>query len=814
MAIIVSSCSRSKNFPKGKYFVFRNKIVIQSDSLSKSEKASLVSRLNTQFDDSSTVTIKDQYLIVHKIMNPPVYDTVYSDRTARNMQASLLHVGYYKANVTYSMDSSIKVRHIPSFKLGRGWFPYYKSVEHRITTTYTVDPKNPTRIDTMSYRLKRPDLQKLADSTIKQSFIVKNDPVSKANISADKARLVDLFRNNGYYKFTSDDLQMIGDTTIAALTTISDDPFENLRLLAEAQRKRNKPTIKLALVLSPGADTNRLKKYYINNVYIYPDYSVLGEESRRRTVEDTTDGYYIRHRKDLFDFEFLKSKMALRKGDVYKEENYSKTISNLTKTGIWSSISIQPQETKDSSGKLDMYVRLIPVRKYGFEANIEASYSTNNNYSLGNLLGLSGNVSLQERNKKKKGIKTTTALRAGVEFNVSKNKSTNSLINSNDVGLSRTISNPKLVWPYTTKNKWLLKTLKPQNKTAQQSFINASLSYTNRIDLFNLQSVGLVAGYSWTGPKNGNWTLKPLNVEFSRLYNQSQAFEDTLKRYPFLRYSFNTAMVLGSSASYSYNFKGKKVGRDNTIKFNLEESGYPALIPLPVLIPVADLGLFKSYIRRFAKFDIDLTMTTTYSKRSSFVKHIFLGIGVPFGDVDKTLPFFKQYFLGGANSMRGWPIRGIGPGKVSLKPYGTSSFNDRTGDLKFEANLEHRHIIASIIPNSIVLKGALFADIGNIWNMNYTKTDGSLDSAQISSFKNFYKQLGVAAGYGFRLDFNYFLIRFDLGFRIKRPDLETCDGWRLPSMGFDNVLRKLFSRKEKEWRYNNMNFTIGIGVPF
>jgi outer membrane protein assembly factor BamA len=109
------------------------------------------------------------------------------------------------------------------------------------------------------------------------------------------------------------------------------------------------------------------------------------------------------------------------------------------------------------------------------------------------------------------------------------------------------------------------------------------------------------------------------------------------------------------------------------------------------------------------------------------------------------------------------------------------------------------------------LKGAFFVDAGNIWNFKNTKADGSIDSSQFK-FKNLYKQLGLSAGTGFRLDFNYFLIRLDMGFRFKRPDIAEYDGWQFPDINFKNLFGN--DPANKRWRYENFNFTIGIDYPF
>jgi outer membrane protein assembly factor BamA len=142
--------------------------------------------------------------------------------------------------------------------------------------------------------------------------------------------------------------------------------------------------------------------------------------------------------------------------------------------------------------------------------------------------------------------------------------------------------------------------------------------------------------------------------------------------------------------------------------------------------------------------------------------------------------------------------------------------------VRLEINGEYRYDLVQIIPNSLVLKGAFFIDAGNVWNFKNTNTNGGIDTLQFS-FNRLYKQLGVTAGTGFRFDFNYFLIRFDLGFRFKRPDIAENDGWQIPDITFANLFKKgelievapgVYGNKHQVWRYENFNFTIGLSYPF
>ncbi|MCW3091152.1 MAG: surface antigen [Ferruginibacter sp.] len=796
LLLLLASCTIPRKYQKNKPFVFKNTIDVNGGHFNNDQRASLTQKLYGQLDDSAKVNTKDFLFLFHFINRPPAYDSGNAALSARNMKGSMLHLGYYNAQVSFEADTTII------------------NDQQRVAVKYTVESGNPTLIDTMSYRLKKTELQQLALETKSKSYLVQGNPVTKADILSEISRLVELYRNNGYYKFTSDDLKVRGDTTIAALTNISDDPFENLQLLAEANQQRDNPTIKLAMVINPVADTLRLKKYYINSIIIYPDFTAADITNSAPYTQDVRGGFVIRYHKKLFNNSLLIRNTSMRRGEAYSQENYARTISNFSKSGVWQNTNIQVEEVKDSAGKINMIIQLLPARKFGFEANIEASYSANSNTNTasianaGNLFGLSTNVSLQNRNVGKSGTKMTHALRAGVELNLNSQVGSDRKLNSNELSYTNTISFPRLLGPIRLfyPNRRLL---------SQQTFISVVPAYSNRINLFNQLSASMAFGNEFTSNSHPNRKniFKFLNVEYSYLYNQSDSFKKTLELNPYLRYSFNTALVIGL-LNYSYSstyINPKHLNQQRTFRWNIEESG----------LLLAPLGLFKKDLRKFIKTDAEYTFVVERPK-SSRIFRAFAGVGIPIGKGDSSLPFFKQYFAGGPNSMRAWPIRGIGPGAKPLAPYNSLSLNDRTGDVRIELNGEYRYDIAQIIPNSLVLKGALFIDAGNVWNFKNTSTNGTTDSLQFN-FSRLYQQLGVTAGTGFRFDFNYFLIRFDLGFRVKRPDIAKNNGWQIPNITFNNLLKKgdeieiapgVPANKNRIWRYENFNFSFGLSYPF
>lgn len=797
--LFFSSCqdwrTRIRKAPKDRPYVFKTSIEVKGGKFSRVEKTALLERLNNQLDDSATTRSKDVLFIFHILTAPPAYDSAFSGISARNMQASMFHLGYYNALATYKADTSGK----------------------KISVKYTVDVGKQTIIDTVTYRLRKPDLQEMALRNVDKAVLLKDNPVTKSAVLSEISRLVDTFRNNGYYKFTAAELKIRGDTTIAALTSLSDDPFEQLALLAEAQLQKDSPKIKLAVVLNQPQDSTKLNQYRLNNLYILQDYVPGDQLSDTTTITQRFTGFnpksnqrapvkfILRYHKPYVRTGFLSRNIILRKDSLFKQNDYYTTLANLTRAGIWQSVSIQTVEVKDSN-KVDLIFELVPAKKFGFETALEASYSatSNTNNALGgNLFGLSLNFALSNRNIGREAIKMTHALRAGVEFNNNGRTAGTKIINSNELSYTNTVVFPRVL---SFRNQ---ESQRRNRYIAGETFINTNLSYTNRLKLFSLQSFNLNYGTLKTKKKGRRVSFRPLNVEFSYLFNQSDSFNKILDANPFLNYSYNTSFVIGMAGGYSSLYQNPKhllsLSKERSFKFNAEESGLTWGL-LPIL---------KKYKKRYLKFDAEYKYTINYVK-TALVFRAYAGVGIPLFK-DSSLPFFKQYFGGGSNSMRGWPVRGIGRGGQPLAGF-SKLFNDRTGDMQLEGNLEYRYDIARIIPNTLTLRGALFIDAGNVWNLKNSAPAGQTDSSQFK-FSNLYRQLGVSAGTGFRLDFNYFILRIDLGFRFKRPELSYINnGWKLPPLGFDDVLKKIFTRGPdnvyRRWRYENFNLTVGISYPF
>lgn len=278
-----------------------------------------------------------------------------------------------------------------------------------------------------------------------------------------------------------------------------------------------------------------------------------------------------------------------------------------------------------------------------------------------------------------------------------------------------------------------------------------------------------------------NYVFMPwISSKFRRDY-----LEDNSNRNAILRYNYEDLFIMKSGFGFNYN------NGDYAVKANVETAGnLLALCSGLFTMPVNELGqkkLFNIAFAQYAKFDFQYTRNFRIDYNNTLVFHAGVGVACPYGN-STILPFEKRYFSGGANSVRGWSVRGLGPGKYKGKD-GNIDFINQTGDMKIDVNLEYRaHLFWK-------LGGALFVDAGNVWTLrDYADQPGGQ-----FSFDSFLSQLAVGYGLGFRLNFDYFILRFDLGMKAVNPAYEEAD-LHYP------ILHPRLSR--------DFTFHFAVGLPF
>ncbi len=748
--VALASCTIVKKYQPGKPFVYKTNINLIGN-FSNEEKEGLVSGLEDQLDDSMQVRKLDK-LLWSVMKSPPVYDSSNADKSIIFMQALLRSLGYFSDSIYY--DHIIKAQ----------------KDQLRTTVTFNVKPGKQVHLDSVNYNLRQTDLQHITDSTIQQAFIKKGDPFAKNPISAELDRLTDLYRNSGYLRFTRDELVGLWDTLDVSLLQPGIDPFEQLEILQRLRERRENPIANLEIRLR-NIDSVKLTKFYMGNVTVYPDYIVdtAGLTRRVKVVEGIT---VVQHR-NRFKPKIFPPNIYLPKDSLYRQRRYIRTINRFNLLGTWRMVNIDQVPRGDT---VDFVIRLTPAKKYSFNTNLEGSI--NQSAFAGNLFGVGVNVGLQNRNFAKAANMTNSNLRYGIELgNI---KGGGQFIQTQQVSFSHNIYFPRFVPGFK---------LIPENyRDNFRTLFSFTAANTERRLLYNLTTINGSWGYEFQRRK---WlvNVRLPNIEYSYLLKRD-SLNNLIKRNPSLRNIFTDGFI--SSIIANLTLSGGQKNKLNVFRANLEQSG--------LLTGIIRNSFLDSQLYRFIKLDAEFAHLIRFNK-SSLAFRAFAGAGYEFNSTRNpekrnNLPFFKQYFSGGPNSMRAWALRRLGPGSTLKEFKDSLGTPDRYGDIQLEANVEYRFPIGK--PLGIKVNGALFIDAGNVWFM---KSAADRPPEEIFKLSRLGKDIAIGAGGGLRIDFDFFVIRFDYSYRIKDPS---------PALSDAVYQNKWFSYPF----FKGAQFQLGIGYPF
>lgn len=759
VALIVSitSCTVPRRFPKGKPFVYNTAIKLENVKLNPSKRTEFKVALNNQVDDSLQNRRVLTPLFYYNLVKPAVFDTLYIGRSKTFMTAYLNSQGYFNPTITDTFW-------IDTIRPFRFKFFGKKETEYRTYVRFKVNPGYPLRFDSVGYDIRTPELQRLAVENMDKALVKKNEQYSVQSISNELDRLLNIYRDHGYYKITKEDLYAEHDTVVAALIDPGLDPFEQFELLDSLSKKTREPTINVVFKQRAPKDSSRLDRYTWGNIYVYPDKPLIEEDPP--PVPDTVviNGYTIFPTTVRFKNSFIARNISIKPGTIYRQADYFKTLNNFTNLGAWQQVDINVRERSDSSRVLDADILLFPAKKQSLNIDLETSRNASDVLTTGSLFGIGLNLGVRNRNGFRESISSSSNIRFGVELGPG-------IIQTVQASFAHNIYIPRFITPFRINTSKL---------TQPRTLINFNTAYTDRRQFFSVRSVNTSWGYDWTR-NNRSWQYFPLNFEYTDV-NAEDSLKKMQERFPSLKQAFNDGLIVSQILAFTTaKQRGSHLG---IFKGRLEESG-------------AILGLIKNLergaLRRFVRLDLEYKYIINKPK-SAWAFRAFGGYGYAYGksgdSSEINLPFFKAYFAGGPYSMRAWSVRRLGLGSSNIFE---QQKLDRFGDMKLEGNIEYRFDLGTLF--GIKIKSALFTDIGNIWAETY-KDDKKVDSADFS-LKRLYADLAVGTGTSLRFDFDFFLIRLDWAYQIKNPVYaKENDGW------FHNLQIK------------DGQFQLGIGYPF
>jgi len=740
------ACSVKKYIPEDEY-LFRGGKVTVLDSLKTKNISGLKKELQSLLYPEPNTKIFGLYPGLHyhykaqkekpgfiirflnkKIGEEPVYfSDVKIENTEDLIENRLQNNGFFGSKISSSIKKD--------------------STSRTAKTNYTVEIGKPyhlknyiVEVDSIDKLDSLPVYEELRNSL--SETILKNGSRYDLRAFEDERKRIDQYlKERGYYNFNSSFILFQADTNL------------------DKDRHYN-----LYLKLKIGVPLKSKVPYLLNNVKVYPNVT----KDTTGVLQDTTtiDSVTFIQNKVFFEPKRLRLFVLLKPGQLYNPLNSTYTSQRISSIGTYKFVNINYQEI-DSAGAdslqlrhLNTTISLSPLTKRTIRTELQGVTKSNN------FTGPNVGLTYLNRNVFKGGENFSTTGNFGYEKQFG-NKTTGS--SSLQMGMNVSFIYPRLIFPVNLDR--FFQYAIPKTK------LSIGADYFRRSKLYTLNSYSASFGYIWNANRFISHQLDPIKINYLQLRKTSPLFNSILEANPFLKRSFEQQFIAGLTYSFMYNelSNTQKKGRFN-IKFNFDIAGNT----LSLLGKKQDSDTTKSFLglsyAQYVKGDVDLSYQYKLGQSGhSLVARVFGGIGIPYGN-SQTMPYVKQYFSGGAYSVRAFQIRGLGPG-IYNPADNRNLFFDRSGDIRLEGNLEYRFPIIS------VFKGAIFTDAGNIWNLNDNLVGGKFTS-------DFINQFGVGSGFGVRVDVQGFVIRFDLAAPLKSP----VSGW-----AFD---------------YKNPVFNFAIGYPF
>lgn len=570
----------------------------------------------------------------------------------------------------------------------------------------------------------------------------------------ERKRIDEQLKEKGYFYFNPDYLIFTADTTPGSRS------------------------IDVSLSVKPEAPANAITAYRYNNIYILDDYKLQNYHP------DTTrfgNIYYLTE-KNQFKPKVILDAIFFEKDSIYSRTDHYNTLRRLMGIGVYKYANARFASVDSLNNQMDVKIFLTPLKKISLSAELNGEVKSNN------YAGPGLNLIYKNRNTFRGAELLTVTL--GEKFEMQFSGESKGQVSFQTI-LDAKLSIPKVV-PFRFVSK-------SSKSYVPKTEISAGFGIFSRVDLYDLSSFNSSLGYNWKPNKNVTHVLRPIEVSYSNLSNTTDEFEDYLDQNPTVRKSFEEQFIMGCG----YDFINSNIlSSKSRNTFYLSESiDFAGNIPSAVssLIyghkpdsqdPFMLLGLPYS---QFARLKNEMRYTFKINRKTQLAWRFIGAAAIPYGN-SSTIPYIRQYFVGGTNSVRAFIARSIGPGSFNSTGEDADVYIDQAGDIKLETNLEYRFDIYKF------LKGALFADAGNIWLVN---EDPQREGGQFQP-NTFYREIAVGSGAGLRFDFSYIIFRIDLAVPFCKPYLPEGSRWVINQIDLGS----------SSWRKENLVWNFAIGYPF
>ena len=752
LIILFASCSNTRHIPAGDALYTGATIKITDSDISTKNKKRLKETLtplirpkpNTKFlgmrlklslfnlagDPNKTNFIRKFF---RGIGEPPVLlSDVNLENNSKVLKNNLENKGYFHAAV--SGDTAVKNKKAHS--------TYTVHAGSLYTVKDIIFPK-----DTAN------QLEAAIKKTESKSLLKKGDPFSLELIKAERLRIDAALKEEGYYFFSPDYIIVDADSTIG----------NNL--------------VNLYLTLKTNTPFAARKPYTINEVYVYSNYTLsTASIDTSHQYEEFYKGYYVIDKDKMFKPNLFEHVMQFKPNNLYNRKAHNLALNRLINLGVYKFVKNR-FEVDPYTDELNTFYYLTPLPKKTLRA--EASGNTKSNNNAGSVLSFGW----RNRNFLRGAELFAVNAYVGSEIQISGRQQG---FNTNKAGAEVSITVPKFIIPFFVFNV--------KGAYVPKSYARIGYDLLNRTKLYTLNSFRADLGYTWKPNQRNDYKYNPISINYVQPFNVTQRYKDSIKTDFTLKKAIEKQFIIGSNATYSYDqLIDNPTGAGWFLITNIDLSGnLIGLFAKPDLKNGDTIKFWGAPYSQYVKAEADVRHYSRLGPKTIWANRIDMGFGLPHGN-SYELPYIKQFFIGGTNSLRGFRSRTLGPGTYRpLNADSTNFYPDQSGDIKLEINTELRQKISGI------LECAIFAEAGNIWlkNKNPNKPGGEFS-------KDFLKQLAVDAGIGIRFDMQIILLRFDVAFPLRKP-------WVVPP---PTTLQQV-KFNDKAWRKENIVFNLAIGYPF
>jgi len=759
MASTVVSCSNTRFLKEGQMLYTGAKVKIENDTISKKEKKDLQAALEANLTPKPNSTFlglrpklyfyniakepkKDKgfnYWLKYKVGEKPVLlgdvDREFNKDIIENYSENK---GYFNAKATYDTVSKNK----------------------KAQVIYTVRPGSRYLIDGVKFQkdstLVNQEIQSLTDKTL-----LKNGrPFDLDVIKAERDRIDNRLKERGFYYFHPDNIIVQADSTVS----------KNHKVELNVKLKDNTPDL-------------ATQQFSIDNVIVFPNYNIQDVKDGKYSIpmdKDSLSKYafddiYVIDPQHKFKPKIFDRALYFKKGDLYNRSNHNLTLNRLISLGVFKFVKNEFIVSDSLSHKFDAYYLLTPRQVQSLR--LEALGRTNS----ANYAGSELNLNWTHRNFFRGAEQFKASIYGAFDFQMGGAQNANNIFRA---GTNVQLSIPRIVAPFRFHSS---------SEFVPRTNISLGYEFQNRTQYYTLNNFTGSFGYVWKENARKEHDLKVIDITLVSPAKVTEEYEIKSATNPAMQRVVAKQLIFGPT--YSYTYTNTMLPRTNTFyyKGTLDLAGN-----ITGLVTGADVKkdkekkIFGIPFSQYVKIENDVRFYHKFTEKSSLATRFIGGIAYPYGN-SEFVPFSKQFFSGGSNSIRAFRARTLGPGSFDPRTMDPGTYFDQSGDVKLELNAEYRANLYKF------LNAAVFVDAGNIWLLH---DDSTRPGAKFS--KDFLNEIAVGAGVGLRLDFSILILRLDLAMPLRVPYYEKGDRWAFDKINFG----------DSNWRKDNLVLNIAIGYPF